>query len=202
MTTFDRGDVEVISVDTLFQGYFRIDRYRVRHRTFAGGWTGTVEREIFERGHAVGVLPYDPVSDRVALIEQFRAGSLAAGRSPWLIEIVAGIIEEGESPDAVAIRETQEEAGSPIVDMELMLDVLVTPGGSSETVRLYCGRVDCSRIGGLHGLAHENEDIRAFTLPFDEALQWVKDGRIANGIAVTSILWLALERDRLRKKWL
>ena len=198
---FTKDDVITESVTTAFQGYFRIDRYKVRHRTFAGGWTGTVIREIFERGHAVGVLPYDPVLDRVVLIEQYRTGALAAGRDPWLVEIVAGMVEPGEVPEDVAHRETHEECGGTILDMVPIVDILVTPGGSSETIKLYCAKVDSSAIGGLHGLASEDEDIRVFTLPFDEALAWAKSGRIDNSIAVLTLFWLAMERPGLRARW-
>jgi len=201
IVSFSKDDVDVQSITTRFQGYFRIDEYRVRHRTFAGGWTGTVVREIFERGHAVAVLPYDPVLDRVVLIEQYRTGALAAGRDPWLVEIVAGIIEPGESPEDVAHRETLEESGGVILDMVPVVDALMSPGGSSETMKLFCAKVDSSTLGGLHGLAEENEDIRVFTLSVDEALEWIKSGRISNGTALIALYWLALERNRLRAMW-
>ena len=201
IVSFTKDDVDIQSVTTVFQGYFRIDRYLIRHRTFAGGWTGTISREIFERGHAVGVLPYDPVLDRVVLIEQYRTGALAAGRDPWLVEIVAGMIEEGEEPEDVARRETQEEAGGEILDLIPINDILVTPGGSSETMKIFCARVDSSSMGGLHGLEEENEDIRVFTLSVDEALEWVKAGRISNAVAVIALYWLALERKNLQTRW-
>lgn len=201
MTTFGENDVVVVSKETAYQGYFRIDRYLLKHRTFAGGWTPPVGREVFERGHAVSVLLYDPVRDEVALIEQFRVGALAAGWQPWLIEVVAGIIDEGESTDEVARRETLEEAGCEVLDLAKIGDFILSPGAMSETVRMYCARVDCSVLGGLHGLAHEAEDIRLFTVPTDEAIRMVKDGRINNGAAVISLLWLAGERENLKKSW-
>lgn len=196
-----KDDVEVIARDTVYQGYFRIDRYRLRHRTFAGGWTMEMTREIFERGHSVVVLLYDPDRDAVVLIEQFRCGALAAGWNPWLIECVAGIIDEGEHPDDVARRETAEEAGAEPSDMIAVGDYLVTAGGSSESVRLYCARVDSSTISGLHGLAHEGEDIRVFVVSADEAYAMVKDGRINNAMAALAVQWLMLERDGLRRRW-
>lgn len=199
--TDKRDDVEILSKDTVCQSYFRIDKYRLRHRTFAGGWSGEVVREVFERGHAVAVLLYDPDRDEVALIEQFRVGPLAAGWNPWLIEIVAGIIEEGEHPDDVARREVKEEAGCAVTDLIRVMDVALSPGAVSETVRIYCARVDCSTIGGLHGLASEGEDIRVFTLPSAEAIAMVKDGRINNSVAIMALQWLALEKDALRKRW-
>ncbi|CAA7613970.1 NUDIX domain-containing protein [Magnetospirillum sp. UT-4] len=201
MTGFSDDDVQILAKDTVFKGYFQIDRYRVRHRTFAGGWTGEIVREIFERGHAVVVLLYDPDREEVALIEQFRTGALAAGWYPWLIECVAGIIDEGETPEQVARRETVEEAGTEAADMVEVGGYLVTAGGSSETVRLYCARVDCSKIAGLHGLEHEGEDIRVFTVPVEEAYAMTKDGRINNSMAVIAIQWLMLERDSLKARW-
>lgn len=198
---FTKDDVDVQSVATVYDGYFRVDKYVVRHRTFAGGWTNPLSREIFERGHAVAVLPYDPVLDRVVLIEQYRTGALAAGRDPWLIEVVAGMIEPGESAEDVARRETREESGGEILDMVPINDVLVTPGGSSESIKIFCAKVDSGVLGGLHGLEEENEDIRVFTLPVDEALEWVKTGRICNSVALICLYWLALERQSLRAKW-
>jgi len=191
-------DVEVITRETVFKGYFRIDRYRLRHRTFAGGWSSELVREVFERGHAVVVLLYDPDRDAVALIEQFRPGAYAAGWHPWLIECVAGIIEPNEHPDDVARRETREEAGA---DPEAMIHVgnyLLTAGGSSETCRLYCARVDSSLITGVHGLEEEGEDIRTHVVTTDEAMAMVRDGRINNAMAVLALQWLVLDKDRIR----
>lgn len=203
MSSMDRDrDVEIISKETVFKGYFQIDRYRLRHRTFAGGWTDEMVREVFERGHAVVVLLYDPDRDKVALIEQFRPGAYAAGWHPWLVECVAGIIEDGEHPDDVARRETREEAGADPTDMIHIGDYLVTAGGSSESCRLYCARVDSSAIAGTHGLAHEGEDIRVFLVDPAEGLGMCRDGRINNAMAVLALQWLALERDGLRAKWL
>ena len=196
-----KTDVEIIARDTVFQGYFRVDRYRLRHRTFAGGWTQEIVREVFERGHAVVVLLYDPERDAVALIEQFRPGALAAGWHPWLIECVAGIIEEGEHPDDVARRETNEETGADPIDIVPVGNYLVTAGGSSESCRLYCARVDSSRVEGLHGLAHEGEDIKVLVLPAAEALAMCRDGRVNNAMAVLALQWLALEKADLRRRW-
>lgn len=158
-------------------------------------------REVFERGHAVGVLLYDPRSDRVGLIEQFRAPVMTApGFDPWLIEVVAGVIDAGESPDEVAVRECAEEAGIAVSKDRLIpiARFLTTPGGSSETVSLFCAEIDASSLSGIHGLAEEHEDIRLFTVPADEAIAWVEQGRIVNAIAIIALQWLALRRARPR----
>ncbi|MGH6948992.1 MAG: ADP-ribose diphosphatase [Kiloniellales bacterium] len=193
--------VEIIAKEAAFRGYFRVDRYRLRHRLFAGGWSGEMTREVFERGHAAAVLPYDPKIDAVVLIEQFRIGAFAAGLDPWLIEIVAGIIEEGESPLEVARREALEEAGCPLGRVEEIGRVLLSPGAVSETLALFCAEVDSAGLGGIHGLDDENEDIRAFVAPLDVALERLAKGAIANASTVIALQWLALNRQRLRSAW-
>ncbi|MBX9634113.1 MAG: NUDIX domain-containing protein [Magnetospirillum sp.] len=200
-TRFSNDDVQVIAKDTVFKGYFQMDRYRLRHRTFAGGWTAEITREIFERGHAVVVVLYDPIRDEIAMIEQFRTGALAAGEYPWLVECVAGIIDPNESPEQVARRETVEEAGTEATDIFEVGKFIITPGGSSETVVLFCARIDATQIGGLHGLEHEGEDIRVFTLPLTEAYAMVRDSRINNSMAVVAIQWLMLEKAALKARW-
>ena len=193
--------VELLGKSQRYSGFFRINGYRLRHRLFAGGWSGVIEREVFERGHAVGVLPYDPVADSLVLIEQVRIGALVAGMSPWLIEVVAGIIEEGEAPEEVARRETLEEAGLEIQALIPMCRYLVSPGGSSESDLLYCGRVDSRGAGGIHGLAEEHEDIRVDRVAYEEAMHLLEEGRVTNSVSLIALQWLALHRDRVRAAW-
>lgn len=193
--------VEIIEQETPFKGYFRVDRYRLRHRMFDGGWTDAMTLEVFERGHAAAVLLYDPARDAVVLIEQFRIGAYAAKLEPWLIETVAGIIEPGEQTDEVVRREALEEAGCGITDLLPIGTYLMTPGGSSETIAFFCGRVDSSGAGGIHGLAHEGEDIRVVVMTSDEALARLEAGEIINANAVLPLQWLALNRDRLKQLW-
>ncbi|MFQ5773588.1 MAG: NUDIX domain-containing protein [Kiloniellaceae bacterium] len=203
MTDTPRRDsrVEILATTTPFQGHYRIDRYRLRHRRFDGGWTGEMSRECFERGHAAAVLPYDPARDVVVLVEQFRIGAYAAGLDPWIVEVIAGVIEPGEDPAEVARREALEEAGCTITALEPIGKVLPSPGGCSEILYMYCGRVEAAGVGGVHGLAHEHEDIRAFALPCDEALTRLARGEILAGNALMTLQWLALNRERLRRQW-
>lgn len=195
--------VEIAERPTVFQGYFRIDRYHLRHKLFAGGMSATFTREIFERGHAAAVLPYDPLRDAVVLIEQFRPGALAAGWHPWVIEPIAGIIEPGESVEQVVHREAREEAGVIVSDLMPIYHYLTSPGGTSETCALFCGRVDSQGAGGIHGLDGEQEDIRVSVVPFAEVAKWLAegDGRLNVALLIIALQWLALNRDRVRAKW-
>ena len=192
---------EVLDRTVCYDGYFRLERVRVRFRLFRGGWSPPVVREVFERGHVAAVLLYDPDRDRVVLVEQFRAPAIDAPGGPWVIEVVAGIIEPGETPEAVVRRESVEETGCGFTDVARIGEVILTPGGSSERLTLYCGRVDSSAADGVHGLGDEGEDIRVVVMPASEALDAVADGRIHAANAVIALQWLALNRDRLRKAW-
>ncbi len=173
--------VEVLDKTTPFKGYFQIDVHKFRHRKFDGGWTEPLTREVFERGHAAAVLLYDPDRDAVVMLEQFRIGAFAAGVESWLIEVVAGIIDANETAEQVARREAVEEAGLEVGDMVPIATFLMTPGGSSETLAMFCGRVDSEGAGGIHGLDHEQEDIRVFVVPPEEALRRAMAQQCPNG---------------------
>ncbi len=193
---------EVIDKRTVFEGHFRIERYHLRHTLHAGGMSETLSRELFERGQVAAVLPVDPVRDEVILIEQFRIGPYAVGWDPWLLEGVAGIIEDGESPEDVARRETLEEAGCEITDLVPVMHYISSPGACSETVALYCGRVDASGAGGVHGLADEGEDIKVMVYPVAEAIGLLDSGRIVNAKTIIALQWLALNYADLKRRWL
>ncbi|MCP5372774.1 MAG: NUDIX domain-containing protein [Hyphomicrobiales bacterium] len=204
-----RRDVEVVERTNPYAGYFRIDRYRLRHRLFEGGWSGEMTREVFERGHAAAALLYDPDLDRLVFIEQFRVGAFAAlnspwyaeDDSPWLIECIAGIIEAGEDPEGVVRREAVEEAGCEIREIVPITHYLATPGGSTESVFLFCGRVDSRGVEGVHGLSEEHENIRVFTVSADEALAMLDRGDIINAMTLIPLYWFRGRRDALRRAW-
>jgi ADP-ribose pyrophosphatase len=196
-----RDDVEVVEKTEVYKGRFQIDRYRLRHKRHDGDWSESFVREVFERGQAAAVLPYDPVRDRVVLIEQFRPGAYAAGRHPWLIEIVAGIIDPGETAEAVVRREAWEEAHVELSAVERIGSFLMTPGACSEGVEFFVGRVDSEGAGGTYGLAQEHEDIRVFTVSTDEAAALLAAGKIENALAIIAIQWLLLNRMQLRDRW-
>jgi ADP-ribose pyrophosphatase len=190
---------DVINQEVVYNGFYQMEKFILRHTLFAGGWSGEIGRELFRRTNCVAVLLYDPDADKVVLIEQFRIGAAANNAErAWLVEIVAGAIDEGETPEQVAHRESKEEAGCDILELKLISRFYTTPGGSSEQISLFYGRVDSSRVGGIHGLDHEDEDILVYAMPFDEAYKMLEDGRIESGIPIIAIQWLALHRQSLR----
>ncbi|OSM97460.1 MULTISPECIES: ADP-ribose diphosphatase [Lonsdalea] len=199
--TFNKDDVEIIARETLYKGFFSLDRYRYRHRLFKGGMSGEVSREILERGHAVVLLPYDPVRDEVVLIEQIRIAAYDTSDSPWLFELVAGIIDPGESHEDVARREAQEEAGLTVGRCREVLSYLASPGGTSERLTIMVGEVDTRTAQGVHGLAEENEDIRVQVVSREQSYRWVEEGVIDNAASVIALQWLALHHEKLKTEW-
>lgn len=168
-----------------------------------------MEREIFERGHAVAVILYDPTQDRLVLIEQFRPGALVALEQPhlagnflpWLIEVVAGIIDDGETPENVARREALEEAGCCVTALHLIQRILASPGGSTKSITVYLGLTDAPAGGSVHGLDDGHEDIRVSVETPDTVFGWIDEQRIVNGPALLGLLWFRLNYQRLRDGW-
>ena len=198
----DSKDVQLKSRISVFDGYLRVDRYRVAHRMYGGGWSHALEREVMSRGAVVGVLLFDPTRQEVVLVEQFRIGAWAGDwPEPWLIECVAGIVEPGETPAEVAIREAQEEAGCTVTRLETIKRYLTTPGSSTEYVDLFCGQIDAKGVGGHHGLNDEGEDIRASVWQLDEALALLSGQRICNAMTLIALQWLSHHHNDLTIQW-
>ena len=193
--------VDIVTRDSCYQGFYKLERVQLRHELFAGGMSREISRELFVRHDAVCVLPYDPQRDEVVLIEQFRVGAMGKTPNPWLVELVAGLIDKDEQPEEVAHREAQEEAGLDFAALWPMTKYFPSPGGSDEFVHLYLGRCDSAGAGGLHGLVEEAEDIRVKAWAFEDALQAVRDGRICNAASIIALQGLALNRDEVRGLW-
>jgi ADP-ribose pyrophosphatase len=192
---------ELVRHEVAFHGYFKVIRYFFRHGLFRGGMSGIVCREVFERGQAGAVLLYDPQRDEVVMIRQFRAGAYAADRHPWIWEIVAGIIEPGETAEAMIRREALEEADLEVGELLPIHSVMLTPGACSEACQVFLGRIDAANAGGVFGLAEEHEDILVKVLPFAEAFAMVQRNEVDNAVGVLALQWLALHRDEVRKRW-
>lgn len=188
---------ELINRKSLFSGFFKVDQCQIKHELFAGGETH-ITRELFHRGDAVAVLLYDPAKDRVVMVEQFRVGALDDEQGPWLLEIVAGIVEQGESPKEVARRECLEEAGLEVHAFETIHTFYSSPGGCSEKIFLLCGLVDSDKADGIHGLPDEGEDIRVSVHDYQEVIDLLGSDHISSAIPIIALQWLQINRERLR----
>jgi ADP-ribose diphosphatase len=195
-------DVEIIETTTIAARHLRIDTLRFRHRLFSGEWSGERSYDVLRRGQAVAIVLYDPDRDAIVLVEQFRLPALLAGSSPWLLEAAAGLIDTDETPEAVAIRETHEETGLTLIGEPIGIQrYLSSSGNSDESVALFCGRVDSTAAGGVHGLPVEHEDIRVVVKTLAEIEALIDAGAIESGHTLIGLYWLLRHRDRLRRLW-
>ena len=197
---FNNQDHQSVLSKRLHDGFFKVDHYQIEHALFAGGRTAKFSRELFERGEASAVLLYDPVKDLVVLTEQYRIGAALDDRqaSPWLLEVVAGMMEAGESAEDVARREAEEEAGCSPDELIPISSYWSSPGGTSEKVHLYCALIDSTGLGGIHGLEHEQEDILVRVVPFAVAYNGIESGEINNAATIIALQWLKLRHNELR----
>lgn len=202
LVQFTHQDVTLAPVQNLYNGFFNIDLYQFKHALFAGGESELISREILERGDAVAVLPYDPLTDSVLLIEQIRIGAIKSKNSPWLLECIAGMTDGSDDYEAVVKKEAFEEAGLTLTQLEFMLSYLSSPGGTTERLHLYLACADLSHTkSGLYGLQSEGEDIKTHILTLDDALARLKSGEIDNAATVICLQWLALNRKGMIEKW-
>lgn len=211
---FSADDVVVVEKKRVWDGYFQLDKYILRHRLHDGGreesMSAEMSREIFERGHAAASLLYDPENEKLVFIEQFRPGAYAALKSPWfdeqttspwLLEIVAGVIDDGQSPDGVIKREAIEEANCIVLDIIPISHYFVTPGGSTESMFLFCAKIDATNAGGVYGLDEEHEDIRVIVVDVADALKWLEEGRFINSMSLIAMQWFAANNRALKLRW-
>ena len=199
---FGREDVAPVERRFVYARYFGVEEHRLAHRRFDGTMSPPLDRAVFTSGDAVTVLPFDPRTGTVLLIEQFRAGVFARhDPRPWCLETVAGRCDRCEPPELTARREAREEAGVELVRLEQIAAYYPSPGTMSEYITAFVGEADLAGAGGTHGLAEENEDIRAVVVPLDRAVAAALSGEINNAPLILSLLWLERSADRLRRAW-
>ncbi|TDQ48388.1 ADP-ribose pyrophosphatase [Permianibacter aggregans] len=189
---FKHDDVSISSREDLYRGYFRAEKVQFRHRRFKGDISNTVTRELFITKGAVSVLLYDPKLDAVVFVEQFRLGALDSPRSPWQLEMVAGMLDKSLPIEEIARREAMEEAGCDIASMVRIGSFFTTPGICNERFHVYAAKVDASSLAEHGGLDEEHEDIRIHVVPRQQAFAWLDDGHVENAMTVLALQWLRI----------
>lgn len=199
---FSKSDVEICQRQTSYDGYLKVDKLLLKHRLVLGGWSEEMQREIQIKSGAIAILLLDPARMEVVLVRQFRVGMIDEGQTPWLLELVAGMIEEGELPQDVAVRESEEEADCTPQNIVKICSYYNSPGTTNEKVHLFCGQVDSSKAGGVFGLDSEHEDIEVVVLSVKQLQQAVESGLINNAMTIIASLWLEKHLDAIVNQWL
>lgn len=201
MLQYDQKDVSISSIETKYQGFFKLNEYHLKHKLFSSEVSGEFTREVFERGDAVVVMLYDPSKDNLLLLEQFRMGAIRTSDTPWMLEFVAGMFDENESPIDVAVRETKEEANIELAPSSIkpIMKYLSSPGGTSECIYLYWAPFDSTQVspGSVYGLDDEHEDILLHITSRIDALALLAEGKILNAATIIGLQWLAINYQTL-----
>lgn len=201
MLQYGHADVGISSIETKYDGFFKINEYLLSHKLFSTQQSNKFTREVFERGDAVVVMLYDPKQDQLLLLEQFRPGALRAAKTPWMLEFVAGMFDDNESYLDVAVRESKEEADITLAPESInpIMKYLSSPGGTSECIHLCWAKFDSNEVvsGSVFGLAGENEDILLHLISRSDALELLNEGEISNAATIIGLQWLALNYSRL-----
>ncbi len=195
--------VVVHSTETISDEHFLFERIQLQNETFAGGMSRTLTREVLRSGKVVVILLYDPFADRILLTQQFRIGACLNGiANPWLLECVAGMVDQDEASEAAARREVKEETGCEVRDLQLIGEYLTSPGITDELSALYVARFDVATAGGVHGLAAEAEDIRTQLLSREQASAAAANGSVRNVMTQIALLWFQLHGAEVQRSWL
>lgn len=195
---FSHQDFEILQKETLYQGFLTVQKYQLRFRCFQGGFSHPVSRELLSKDPAVAVFLYDPKKDKVVMIEQFRVGALQDTESPWVLEIVAGVVDANETNESTAYREAKEEANCDILSLRHICTYHVSPGISNEITSVYCGFIEAPNETGFYGLLEDGEDIKVHIMSGPEVIQLFRQGKITSASAVIAIQWFELNRETLR----
>jgi|WetSurMetagenome_2_1015567.scaffolds.fasta_scaffold102465_2 ADP-ribose pyrophosphatase len=210
---FIHTDVKIIRKKKLYSGFCSVNECLLQNKLFSGTWSAPYNREVVNRYDAIGVLPYDPKLDKVVLIEQFRIGAYSPCRqlvendatptqpSPWLLEIVAGVIDKDETITELIHREMMEETGLKVAKILPVFEYFSSPGASTEKIQLFCAAVDATLAPKFLGMADENEDIKIHVVTSKEAFAAVNSGKIHNAMAIIALLWLELHLTEVRNNF-
>ena len=188
-----QSSYKINSKEKLHDGFFKLHKMNFNHKRFNGGWNKNVTREIFSGSHVASLLPYDPIKNKIILLEQFRAGVLKREINPIIKEIVAGMIDEGENPKEAAIRECKEETGCKVNKIIDIFSYYPAPGSSESYYHLFLGEVESFEGERISGEEGENEDILARSYGVEEVKNLLKENKIINGLTLIALQWFFLQ---------
>ena len=184
---------QIINIRDLYSGFFKLKKLEFIHQKHDGSWTSKVDREIFSGAHVSTLLPFDPIKKEILLIQQFRAGVISRFDDDYLHEIVAGIIDENESPEETAIRECAEETGCKINKIIPIQNYFPAPGSSESFYHLFLGEINSFEGERIMGLESENENILVKSYKVEQVRNMLRQKEIINGLTLIALQWFFLE---------
>ncbi len=184
---------QIINKKDLYSGFFKLKKLEFVHKQHDGKWSNKVDREIFSGSHISTLLPYDPLRNEIVLIQQFRAGVISRYDDDYLYEIVAGIIDENESPEDTAIRECVEETGCKVNKIEPIQSYFPAPGSSESYYHLFLGEINSFEGERIMGLESENENILVKSYKVEQVRNMLRQKEIKNGLTLIALQWFFLE---------
>tara|TARA_B100001057_G_scaffold432888_1_gene461344 strand:- start:1699 stop:2280 length:582 start_codon:yes stop_codon:yes gene_type:complete len=186
------SNFKVTNKKNLYDGFFKMNEISLKYKKYDGSWSDEIKRELFGGAQVAAVLPYDPIKKEIVLIQQFRPGTISKNTNNYLKEIVAGIIDPGESPEIAAKRECLEETGYKIKKLTPIQGYFPAPGSSESFYHLFLGEVDSKNGRKIMGLDTENEDILVESFDIDQVKKMMQKCEFINGLTLIAIQWFFL----------
>ena len=186
------SNFKVTNKKSLYDGFFKMNEISLKYKKYDGNWSNEIKRELFGWAQVSAVLPFDPIKKKIVLIQQFRPGTISKNTNNYLNEIVAGIIDPGESPEIAAKRECLEETGYKIKKLTPIQGYFPAPGSSESFYHLFLGEVDSKNGKKIMGLDNENEDILVESFKVNQVKKMMQEGKFINGLTLIAIQWFFL----------
>ena len=187
-----KSKFKILNKKNLYNGFFKMNEIVLKYKKYDGNWSNSIKRELFGGAQVAAVLPYDPISKEIILIQQFRPGTISKDINHYLDEIVAGIIDEGESPEITAKRECLEETGCEVKKLIPIQGYFPAPGSSESFYHLFLGEVESFQGSKIQGLENENEDIFVKCFKIEDVKKKMEEGKIINGLTLIALQWFFL----------
>ncbi len=185
---------KIINKKNLYEGFYKMDEITLKYKKFNGDWSRIVKRELFGGAQVSAVLPYDPIKKEIILIKQFRPGTISKNIDNYLLEIVAGMIDNNENPETTAKRECLEETGCEVKKIIPIQGYFPAPGSSESFYHLFLAEVEALTETKIMGLETENEDILVKSYKIDDVRKKMENGEIINGLTLIALQWFFLNK--------
>jgi nudix-type nucleoside diphosphatase (YffH/AdpP family) len=170
--------IKIKQTDLLSDNWYTLNKVTFDYQKKDNTWI-TQKREVYDRGNGAAILLYNSTQKTVILTRQFRLPTyLNENKSGMMIEVCAGLLDQ-DNPEQCIIRETEEETGYRITNVEKIMETYMSPGAVTEILHLFIGEYNASmKVSEGGGVEHEQENIDVMEMPYDEAYAMIASGAI------------------------